>query len=136
MSATPHPNRTDLLAQPRGSGGLIGRLALRRRSGEHPMAMFAIVTTAAFVSMAFVPAGGPALTALGAPAKLGDDLRTTARVARLPISEREIACRGQAWGEEDESCMRLMAQDSGIDARRKVRRLSAAPQLDGTPNIF
>ena len=102
------------------------RLSLRRRSADHPMVMFAIVAGAAFASMAFVPTTGPAFATFSAPVKLNEDVRTTARLARIPFNETDIVCRGQEWTNESDACMRAMAGESGFDGSRKVRKLASA----------
>lgn len=121
--------------KPRERNGRLPRLALRRRSADHPMVMFAIVAGAAFASMAFVPPAGPAFASFGQPARLNEDVRTTAKLARIPFREADIVCRGQAWTGEDDECLRQMALDSGV-AERKVRRLADAAIDASTPNIF
>ena len=112
------------------------RLALRRRSADHPMVMFAIVICCAFASMAFVPTNGPAFASFSAPMKLNEDIRTTAKLARMPVTEADIVCRGQSWTAESDTCLQLIAQASGSEGTRKVRRLAQATRLDTTPNIF
>lgn len=123
----------DLHAAP--AGNRMPRLALRRRSAEHPMAMFSIITGVALLTMAFVPNSGPSLSTLGAPAPVAAT-RTTAKNTELPIRVTDAACAGQAWGEEDDNCLASIAHESGKSDRVRVRRLaSAAPLLDA-PNVF
>ncbi len=116
--------------------GRFPRLALRRRSSDHPMVMFAIVAGAAFASMAFVPTAGPAFATFSAPVKLNEDVRTTARLARVPFKETDIVCRGQEWTHESDACLRMIAGESGVDSDRKVRRLAGAAPDATVPNIF
>jgi hypothetical protein len=99
------------------------------------MVMFAIVVSSAFASMAFVPTAGPAFASFSAPMKLGEDVRTTARLAHIDFKESDIACRGQAWGAESEECLQLMARDSG-KGDRLVRKLANAEPMSSTPNVF
>jgi len=133
-SPAPAP-QFDSNLKPRERNGRLPRLALRRRSADHPMVMFAAVAGIAFASMAFVPTAGPAFASFGQPAKLNEDVRTTAKLARLPFKESDIVCRGQSWSGEDDACLRQMALDSGV-AERKVRRLAVADIDSSTPNIF
>ncbi len=100
------------------------------------MVMFAIVVGAAFASMAFVPTAGPAFATFSAPMKLDEDVRTTAKLARIPFKETDIVCRGQEWTNESDACMRVMADESGADANRKVRKLANAEPNTTAPNIF
>lgn len=118
----------------RGFG--IPEIALRRRSHEHPMAMFAVIVTAAFVSMAAFSAQGSAVAAVpGAPARIADVGRTTAKTDRLPASEAERACRGQAWGSESLDCLVMIARESGR-ADNQIRLIAAAEPNRAAPNIF
>lgn len=130
--------RTDFEIQlkPRERHGRFPRVALRRRSSDHPMVMFAIVVGAAFASMAFVPTAGPAFATFSAPMKLNEDVRTTAKLARIPFKETDIVCRGQEWTNESDACMRVMADESGADVNRKVRKLANAEPNTTAPNIF
>lgn len=110
-------------------------LSLRRRSSDHPLVMYAIIVGIAVASMAFVQTPGPRFVSFGAPARIGEDVRTTARIAGAPFREIDIVCRGQSWTHETDGCMRAMASDSG-KAGRLVRRI-ADPRPDATtPNMF
>lgn len=102
------------------------KLALRRRSADHPMIMFFLVVVAAFMAMALVPPSGAAFASFGiSPGRslpaIGS--ATTAFDARgaARLSEIEIACRGQAWGAETAECLATIAKDSGRTDGRKVR---------------
>lgn len=134
MSATALSPEFDRNLQPRERR--FPRLSLRRRASEHPMVMFAILAAAALSSMAFVPTAGPAFASFGAPVKLDEDVRTTAKLARIPFTEADIACRGQAWGAETKDCLLTIAKVSGVDADRRVRTIASAEPLKGTPNIY
>jgi len=134
MSATIHAPEFDRHLEPRARR--FPHLSLRRRASEHPMVMFAILAAAAFSSMAFVPTAGPAFASFGAPVKLNEDVRTTAKLARLPHSEADIACRGQAWGAESKECLLTIAKLSGVDGDRNIRRLASAEPQKTTPNIY
>ena len=118
----------------RGFG--IPEIALRRRSAEHPMAMFAVIVTAAFASMAAMSFEGPAVAAVqGAPARIADLDRAAARTGRLPASEAERACRGQAWGAETRDCLVMIAREAG-KAEGPVRLVAADVPNRAAPNIF
>ncbi|CAG1013650.1 MAG: hypothetical protein F9K19_25845 [Rhizobiaceae bacterium] len=118
----------------RGFG--IPEIALRRRSAEHPMMMFAVIVTAAFASMAAMSYQAPAVAAVpGAPAKIADVQRTTAKADRLPSSEAERACRGQAWGSETPDCLVMIAREAG-KADNRIRLIAAAEPNRDAPNIF
>lgn len=134
MSATVHANEFDRHLEPRARH--FPGLSLRRRSADHPMVMFAIAAAVAFSSMALVPTAGPAFASFGAPAKLNEDIRTTAKLARLPLTEADIACHGQAWGAESKECLLKIAKVSGVDADRKIRTVASADPLKTTPNIY
>lgn len=112
-----------------------GRVSLRRRASDHPLVMYAIIAGIAFSSMAFVETPGPRFVSFGAPARIGEDVRTTARIAGVPFREADIVCRGQAWTHESEGCMRAMASESG-KADRLVRRIADARPIHTTPNVF
>lgn len=119
--------------------GRFPRIALRQRSADHPMIMFAMLVSAAFVSMALMmPASGavPAKTN-GAPAKIADQLRETGKAARLPLMlETDRVCQGQAWGAESEDCLLVIARGGGKADARKIRMIANAEPLKTTPNIF
>ncbi len=118
----------------RGFG--IPEIALRRRSAEHPMAMFAVIVTAAFASMVAMSFEGPAVAAVpGAPATIADTGRTTAKTDRLPASEAERACRGQAWGSETLDCLVMIAREAG-KSDNQIRLIAAAEPNRGAPNVF
>jgi hypothetical protein len=81
-------------------------LALRRRSADHPIVMFSLAVSAAFLSMAFVPsAGGPAFASFAAPAKAEEGVRTTAKTSRLRFREADPACFGLPSGMVDLECL-------------------------------
>jgi hypothetical protein len=111
------------------------RLALRQRSSEHPMVMFSVIVATAFLSMALIPTSGPAWASFGVP-KLSEDTATTAKTYRLPMSETDRACLGQAWGAESADCLDVIVKESGAGKPRKVRMVASAEPLTGTPNIF
>ncbi len=100
------------------------------------MAMFAIVTGIAFLTMAFAPTTGPSFASFGAPAKIGENARVAAKVPELPVDAANVACRGQAWGDEDEDCLATIAQSAGKGDRVTIRRLASAEPMTTTPNIF
>lgn len=111
-------------------------LALRRRSADHPMAMFATLAAIALSTMAFssatIPSGATA-SRLDAPITGKADGKTS----RLPMTSKPVsACDGIAWGVETAECLREIAAGSGQDAPRSVRIIASA-DVDATrPNIF
>lgn len=115
----------------------IPRIALRRRAHDHPMAMFAVLATAAFIAMALIPTSGPAFAAIdGAQHKLSDAVRTTTKSARLLLSETDRACQGQAWGNETLDCLLVIAQEAGKKKARTIRMIASAEPNRHTPNVF
>jgi hypothetical protein len=118
--------------------GRIARIALRQRSNDHPMVMFAMLVSVAFVSMALmVPASSAVPTAPdGAPAKLADQLGRAEKGDRLLRSGMDHACQSQVWGAESEACLLAMAKESGKAQPRKIRMIANAEPLTTTPNIF
>ena len=118
----------------RGFG--IPEIALRRRSAEHPMAMFAVIVTAAFASMVAMSFEGPAVAAVpGAPVRIAVIVCTTAKTDRLPASEAERACRGQAWGSETLDCLVMIAREAG-KSDNQIRLIAAAEPNRDAPNVF
>jgi hypothetical protein len=113
-------------------------LALRRRSHEHPMVMFAALASICLGSMALAPAAGPALASAElATVKLAETVENTGKGPRLvPVTEAQIACHGQAWGNEDEECLVMIARESGRDPLRQVRMIASAEPDTRHPNIF
>jgi hypothetical protein len=112
-------------------------LALRRRSNEHPMVMFAALAGICLGSMALIPTAGPALaSAERAPVKMAETIENSGKGARLvPLTETDIACYGQAWGNEDEECLLMIARDSGRDTRQ-IRMIASAEPDTQRPNLF
>lgn len=121
---------------PRERNRIWPHLALRRRSADHPMAMFAVVAGAALISMAFTPSSGPAFASFNQPAKIGDEVKTTTKTSRLPLRGSDSACRGQAWGAESYDCLVQIARDSGKSETVRVRRLALAGSLADTSAVF
>ncbi len=120
---------------------------LRRRSAQHPMAMFAIMATVAFGTMAFLPMSGAAFASLGvtpherAPivdnSSFAQDARTTEKAPRVAaLSEADIACGGQAWGAETADCLAAIAKVSGRAGDKAVRMIAGSQQASLTPNVF
>ena len=119
--------------------GRFPRIALRQRSSDHPMIMFATLVSVGFASMALMmPAAGAAMEELsGAPVKIADTLRDTGKTARLaPMSPTDRACWGQAWGTENQECLLAIAKEAGRTEMRKVRMIANAEPLRTVPNIF
>src|SRR5262245_21109556 len=81
--------------------GRFPSIALRARSNDHPMAMFAMLVTAAFLSMALM---APA-SAIFTPRDHAARVQESGKSYRLPPVNAGRACRGQAWGAETESCV-------------------------------
>jgi hypothetical protein len=122
--------------EPRERFARFPRLALRQRSSEHPMVMFSVIVATAFLSMALIPTSGPAWASFGGPLKLTEDAATNAKTLRLPLSQIERACRGQAWGAESADCLGVIVKESGHGKPRKVRMIASVEKLTHTPNIF
>jgi hypothetical protein len=114
----------------------IPKLQLRRRSDEHPMAMFGAIVSVAFISMALLPNEAPAYAPATASMIAGHaDEQSTDMMARLPTSQKEEACKGQVWGGESEECLIVISREAGKDGRRI--RMVMADQIDtSTPNVF
>jgi hypothetical protein len=127
--------KSDLITQVTERRTVFPRLALRRRSHEHPIAMFGTIVAAAFV-WTLIP-GQPAVTpAASAPIKALDQTTTTGKTSRLPMSDVDRACQGQAWGGESLECVTMIVRENG-KADLKVRMIAdAAPTNPNTPNIF
>src|SRR5262245_5695925 len=104
------------------------RMALRARSKDHPMLMFATLVTAAFISMALMSPASAILAAHdGAPVKLADRAPDTGKSSRLPpVSNSGRACHGQAWGAETEDCLLAIIKESGKSDTRKIRMIASA----------
>jgi hypothetical protein len=126
----------DTNLRPRERQGRLPRVALRQRSSDHPMVMFAMLVAAGFVSMALMmPATVAALPAEpGAPAKIAKR-DASDKGDRLQLSDLERSCGGQTWGAEDETCLAAIAKASGR-AGKPVRMVAADGLARTTPNIF
>ena len=115
------------------------QLALRRRTSDHPMVMFAVVVAAGFAAMALVPSSGPAFASIGIssrpPAKFTGEPNTTPKADRISFSETDLACNGQAWGAESEECLVVIARLSGKETRA-IRLVAIAEADTNAPNIF
>lgn len=119
--------------------GRFPRIALRERSADHPMVMFAMLVAVGFVSMALMmPASGAVLAKpTGAPQKIADQSRETGKTSRLPpMSDTDRACQGQAWSAESEECLVVIARESGKAETRKIRMIANAEPLTTVPNVF
>jgi hypothetical protein len=101
------------------------KLALRRRSADHPMIMFFLIVAAAFTAMVLVPPSGAAFALFGAPALVSGPASAETPSAVGP-SETEIACRGQAWGAESVKCLAMIARESGRSDGQTVRVVAGA----------
>jgi hypothetical protein len=138
MSAAIANPKDDLISQATERRTIFTRLALRERSQQHPVVMFAAIVTAAFV-WTLAP-GAPNMSIAAPtvqPAKLVHQASTTTqKTSRLPQSDVDRACKGQGWGGESAECLKMIARDNG-KADLKVRLIAdAAPADLNTPNIF
>lgn len=133
MSGSKQVSEFDRQFQPRSRIYRRPRLAIRQRANEHPMAMFSVLVIASLSSMVLAPTSGPAFASMGAAPRSIDGARTTAKTSRLLLSETEIACRGQAWGAQSETCVETISKENGA---RKVRLIASAEPVRTTPNIF
>ena len=124
----------DNTRQPRMFG--LPKLALRRRSSDHPMVMFALVSGMALMSMAFASASGSAVTGLGEPTLEAGEINASQKQDRLPVSPTETACRGQAWGAESDECLVMIAREAGRGADFKVRKLASAQSVPVDVSVF
>lgn len=136
MYGTKQISEFDRQFQPRSRIYGLPRIALRQRANEHPMAMFTIFVFASLSSMALAPSSGPAFASIGTAQHPIERSHTTAKTDRLPLSETDIACQGQAWGVESEICLNAIAKDTGVHEARKVRLIASAESMRTTPNIF
>ncbi|MDQ6432774.1 hypothetical protein RB623_01750 [Mesorhizobium sp. LHD-90] len=121
---------------PRERNRVMPRLALRRRSADHPMAMFAVAAGAAFLSMAATPSTGTSFASFERPAEVASGAKTTAKTSRLPLRETDNVCRGQAWGEESYDCLVQIAKDSGKSEAFHVRKLALAGSPVAASAVF
>ena len=122
--------------QPRERIGRFPRVALRQRSSDHPMVMFAMLVSAGFVSMALMmPASSAGLPVPGAPAKIAvaQDAGKADRLVRS--SDVDQNCDGQAWGAESEACLAAIAKANGR-TDKPVRMVAADDLVKTTPNVF
>ncbi len=123
---------------------MFGKTKLRERTDEHPMAMFAVIVSAAFVTFAVLPSTQSAFASTPAPTltladvlrKSDDDgVRTTAKTGRLPAAtETARACEGQAWGDESLECLLVIAREGGKEG--SLRMVADAEPVRTTPNVF
>jgi hypothetical protein len=110
MNAAENRADTGLRFETRERTRFMPSLELRRRSNDHPMAMFSLAVGAAFLSMAFVPTtGGPAFAAFGEPSRVEQDVRTTEKTSRLPTVDTEFACRDPQRNAEEDACVMTFA---------------------------
>ncbi|MBX3579640.1 MAG: hypothetical protein KF723_20750 [Rhizobiaceae bacterium] len=114
----------------------IPRLEPRRFTDEHPMAMFAVIVAAAFISMVMLPSQGPAQAAIApAAADLPADAATGGKADRLLDIPADEACSGQAWGAETLDCLTVITRE-GTGEQRKIRLVVADQINSTTPNVF
>ncbi|MDI6028649.1 hypothetical protein QBK99_20955 [Corticibacterium sp. UT-5YL-CI-8] len=112
------------------------KLALRRRSHEHPLSMFAIFALGAFGAILLTPVAGPGLISPAASDTISNALRERVDDAREP-SQTDLACEGQAWGTEAGECLVAILHETKTAAKRERIRLIPAGMPDQSrPNIF
>jgi hypothetical protein len=121
---------------PRERNRILPSLALRRRSSDHPMAMFAVAAGAAFISMAVTPSSGTAFASFDRPTAVGAEVKTTAKTSRLRLRESGNPCQGQSWGEESYDCLVQIARESGKTDAVRVRKLALAGSPAATTTVF
>ena len=82
------------------------QIALRRRSNEHPMIMFAALAGIGLGSMALIPTAGPALvSAERAPVKIAETLKNTGKGPRLqPLTDTDARQRRRTLAPASGSC--------------------------------
>lgn len=136
MSGSKQVAEFDSQFQPRASVHRRPGLAIRQRANEHPMAMFSVLVFVALASMALVPTNDPAFATMGSAPRAIDGARTTQKTNRLQLAQTDIACQGQAWGAENETCLIAIARESGMRDMQKVRLIAGAVPVHTTPNIF
>lgn len=115
------------------------RLRLRQRSNEHPMAMFAILVSVTFVSLALMPSTQSAFASTGGASapktRLAELSHTTQKTDRLaPASAADRACEGQTWGDETLDCLLMIAREGGQE--RTIRMIADARPDSTAPNVF
>jgi hypothetical protein len=121
--------RTKTMTASATPSGFFPRLALRRRTADHPMILFALVTGISLGAMAFA--------SVTAPVASGEAVRgLEPKQDRLRMAPKDVACKGQAWGSESDECLTMIALEAGRSADLKVRRLASAEPLGTTPNVF
>jgi hypothetical protein len=136
MSAIDHVKEFDRNLRPRERHFGFSRIALRRRSADHPMIMFFIIVATAFAAMMLVPPSGSVFASLGVSSAVAEpSVETHATASAGGLSEIEIACSGQAWGAENADCLAVIAKESGSHMR-KIRVIANAEPQTAIPNVF
>ena len=137
MSAIEH-KEFDRNLRPRERHFGLSRIALRKRSADHPMIMFFMVVATAFTAMAFLPPAGSAFVSMGVSttAIAAPSVKAEASEDAAGLSDIDIACGGQAWGAETAECLATIARTSGRSDARKVRLIADAQAQMTTPNVF
>jgi hypothetical protein len=121
--------------RPRERHFSLSRIALRKRSADHPMIMFFMIVATAFTAMALVPPSGSAFASMGVSTAAIAQPSVKAEVsATAAFSDIDIACSGQAWGAENADCLAMIARASGRSDLRKVRLIADAETK--VPNVF
>ena len=111
-----------------------GPIALRQRGRRHSMAMVVVLVAVALAAAALLSP----LRALPGPGNSGfrhdSDSSKTSRLAA--ISDTDIACRGQAWGAESETCLQVISRASGKGKSVRIRLIGAGAPASTTPNLL
>lgn len=97
--------------------------ALRKGASRHPMALFAIAATVAILSIS-VPSR--TLDAGSATPPVVEQTESIDEMPLLPKTEVELACEGQIWGSETQTCLMAIAKDGGKDQPARIRTISGA----------
>ena len=112
-------------------------LQLRRRSNDHPMIMFATLAAIGLGSMALIPTAGPSLTSgRGEQVKTAEFVDRTEKGDRVVPTEADLACRGQAWGAESETCLQVIARKSGRGEAFRIRLIGTGAPVSTTANLL
>lgn len=99
--------------------------SLREHAARHPMAVFALAAGIALASIGTMGVEGAARPA--APAAMEEGGRASPKSDRLrPATEAELACAGQAWGNESGKCLLAILREGGKTGFARIRTISGA----------
>lgn len=136
MSAIEH-KEFDRNLRPRERHFGLSRIALRKRSADHPMIMFFMVVATAFTAMALIPPSGSAFASMGISVTAIAKPAVKAELSMAAnLSDIDIACSGQTWGVENADCLAVIARNSGRNGARNVRLIAEAKARTTIPNVF